>query len=222
VRAWRAAVPGERYNRQISSRLLKQRRSHYRAMKFFLPLLFALGLVAQTTSDAPQYTRDGHLLLPANYREWIYLSSGLGMTYAPAATADHGNPKFENVFVSRTAYNAFLESGHWPDKTILILEIRRAAENGSINTAGHYQTDILAIEAAVKDERRFPQKWAYFSFGQTDKGTMFPANSACNSCHSQKAAVENTFVQFYPTLLVIATHKSTLNVAYSEAAQQHP
>jgi hypothetical protein len=29
-------------------------------------------------------------------------------------------------------------------------------------------------------------------------------------------AVENTFVQFYPTLLDIATHKGTLNHAYSE------
>jgi len=191
-------------------------------MKLLVPVLFALGLAAQTTSDAPQYTPDNHLLLPANYREWIYLSSGLGMTYGPAATADHGNPKFENVFVSRTAYNAFRESGRWPDKTMLILEIRRAAEKGSINTAGHYQTETLAVEAAVKDEHRFPQKWAYFSFGQSDKGTMFPANSACNSCHNQKAAVENTFVQFYPTLLEVATRKGTLNRAYSEAAEQHP
>ena len=191
-------------------------------MKLFLPLLFTVALAAQTTSDVPQYTPDNHLLLPANYREWIYLSSGLGMTYGPAATADHGNPKFENVFVSRTAYSAFRESGRWPDKTMLILEIRRAAEKGSINSAGHYQTETLAVEAAVKDEHRFPQKWAYFSFGQSDKGTMFPANSACNSCHSQKAAVENTFVQFYPTLLEIATRKGTLNRAYSEAAKQHP
>jgi hypothetical protein len=191
-------------------------------MKLLFPLLFALTLLAQAASDAPQYTPDGHLFLPANYREWVYLSTGLGMTYGPAATADHGNPKFENVFVSRTAYDSFLESGHWPDKTMLILEIRRAAEKGSINNAGHYQTEVLAVEAAVKDEHRFPRKWAYFGFGQTEKGTMFPANSACNSCHSQKAAVENTFVQFYPTLLEVATRRGTLNRAYSEAASQHP
>lgn len=191
-------------------------------MRLLLPLLLALAVIAQTTSEAPQYTADGHLLRPANYREWIYLSSGLGMTYGPAATADHGNPKFENVFVSPASWRAFRETGHWPDKTVLILEIRRAAEKGSINNAGRYQSEILSVEAAVKDEHRFPQKWAYFSFGQTDKGTMFPANSACNSCHGQKAAVENTFVQFYPTLLEIATRKGTLNRAYSEAAQQHP
>jgi len=173
-------------------------------------------------AQEPQFTQDNKLVRPADYREWIFLSSGLGMTYGPAATADHGNPKFENVFVSPTAYHAFRETGRWPDKTILILEIRRAAEKGSINNAGRYQSEILSVEAAAKDEHRFPQKWAYFSFGQTDKGTMFPANSACNSCHGQNAAVENTFVQFYPTLLEIAMRKGTLNSAYSEAAQQHP
>jgi hypothetical protein len=211
--------PPQRYNRQINSR--EHREAAHNAMKLLLPLLFTLAVAAQT-SDAPQYTPDGHLLRPANYREWIYLSSGLGMTYGPAATADHGNPKFENVFVSRTAYNSFRETGRWPDNTVLILEIRRAAEKGSINTAGRYQSEIISVEAAVKDEHRFPQKWAYFSFGQADKGTMFPANSACNSCHGQKAAVENTFVQFYPTLLEIATRKGTLNRSYSETATQHP
>ena len=183
--------------------------------KMFVPFVAALVLAGQTTSsDAPQFTPDGQLVLPKGYREWVYLSSGLGMTYGPAAQADQGNPMFDNVFVDRMAYKAFMESGHWPDKTILVLEIRRAAGKGSINNAGHYQTDALRVEAAVKDESRFPQKWAYFGFGQGDKAAPLPATSGCNSCHSQNAAVENTFVQFYPTLLDIATRKGTLNPAY--------
>jgi hypothetical protein len=184
--------------------------------KTFVPLAVALTLVAQmASSDAPRFTQDGQLVLPKDYREWVYLSSGLGMTYGPTAQADQGNRMFDNVFVNRTAYKAFLESGHWPDKTMFILENRRAAGKGSINNGGHYQTDTLAVEAAVKDESRFPQKWAYFGFGQGDKATPLPATSGCNSCHSQNAAVENTFVQFYPTLLEIATRKGTLNSAYA-------
>ena len=80
--------------------------------------------------------------------------------------------------------------------------------------AGVTRAGIVSVEAAVKDERRFPQKWAYFGFGRGDKATAAPATSSCNSCHSQNAAVENTFVQFYPTLLDIATEKKTLNPAY--------
>ena len=32
-------------------------------------------------ADSPQYSRDGRLIRPQNYREWIFRSSGLGMTY---------------------------------------------------------------------------------------------------------------------------------------------
>jgi hypothetical protein len=54
--------------------------------RMIMPFLAALILAGQTTSlDAPQFTSDGQLVLPKDYREWVYLSSGLGMTYGPAA-----------------------------------------------------------------------------------------------------------------------------------------
>ena len=159
--------------------------------KIVLSILAVLAMAAQTSSDAPQFMSDSQLVLPKDYREWVYLSSGLGMNYGPAAQADQGNAMFDNVFVTPRVYKAFLESGRWPDKTIFILEIRRATEKRSINNAGRFQTDLLTIEAAVKDEARFPQKWAYFGFNRSDKAIALPATSGCNSCHSQNAAVEN-------------------------------
>jgi hypothetical protein len=44
----------------------------------------------------------------------------------------------------------------------------------------------------------------------------------CYSCHEQHAAVDTTFVQFYPTLLEIAKKKGTLAPGYlkEEAAAQ--
>jgi len=184
-------------------------------VKRTLLLIFGVMTVAaQSSSDGPQFTAGGELLLPKNYREWVFLSSGLGMTYGPAAQADQGNPKFDNVFVNPSSYRAFMETGRWPDKTMFILEVRRATGKGSINNGGHYQSEVVALEAAVKDEGRFPQKWAYFGFGSAEKATARLATSTCNSCHSQNAAVENTFVQFYPTLLELATDKGTLNAAY--------
>ncbi len=76
------------------------------------------------------------------------------------------------------------------------------------------------MESAVKDEARFPRKWAYFNFGRGDKAAPLGADSNCNSCHSQNAAVENTFVQFYPTLLEVATAKGTLNREYAQKASK--
>jgi len=178
-------------------------------------VLATLTITAQTNGDGPQFNADGQLSLPKNYREWIFLSSGLGMTYGPAASADPAHPMFDNVFVNPSSYRAFIETGHWPDKTMFILEVRSATGQGSINNAGHYQNEIQAIEAEVKDEKLFPQKWAYFGFGGKDTATALPANSSCNSCHGQNAAVENTFVQFYPTLLEIARKKGTLNPTFA-------
>src|SRR5438067_10244922 len=89
------------------------------------------------SDDAPQFTADGQLMRPKNYREWIYLSSGLGMTYGPAAEAARDrNPTFDNVFVNPAAYRSFLGTGKWPDKTIFVLEIRSSESKGSINSGG--------------------------------------------------------------------------------------
>jgi hypothetical protein len=43
---------------------------------------------------------------------------------------------------------------------------------------------------------------------------MIPRTADCYSCHADHAAVDNTFVQFYPTLLPIATAKGTFSAAY--------
>jgi hypothetical protein len=45
---------------------------------------------------------------------------------------------------------------------------------------------------------------------------MVPTTAECYSCHEQHAAVDNTFVQFYPTLLPIAESKGTLSAAYKK------
>ena len=42
--------------------------------------------------------------------------------------------------------------------------------------------------------------------------------ATCYACHSTNGAVENTFVQFYPTLLEVATRKGTLRESYLKSA----
>jgi hypothetical protein len=156
----------------------------------------------------PRYTFDGQVMLPADYREWVFLSSGLGMTYQ--RMAEHGDPAFTNVFVNPAAYRSFLAAGTWPDKTMLLLEIRGSARKGSINQGGSYQSDLMAIEGEVKDTAKFPGNgWAFFAFGKSSTGKMLPRNEDCYSCHREHGAVDNTFVQFYPALLEIAKQKGT-------------
>jgi hypothetical protein len=144
------------------------------------------------------------------------------MSYGPNATQT-GAPPFDNVFVRPESYYEFKKTGKWPDKTVFILEIRSSTQHGSINRSGSFQTDLIVVEAAVKDESRFPEKWGYFGFpgpaghlANTSK--RIPATASCNQCHGKNAAVENTFVQFYPTLLEVAEAKGTLNSYYQRPA----
>jgi len=178
--------------------------------------LAAFNQSATTPATDPQYTTDGKMKLPENYREWVYLSTGFDMSYSPAAKgAGMDHHMFDNVFVNPAAYKSFQETGTWPDKTELVLEVRGAQNKGSINQSGNFQSgDVMAREVHVKDEARFQGKWAFFGFGSSTTGNMIPTSSDCYSCHSQHAAVDTTFVQFYPTLLPIATAKGTLSADY--------
>jgi hypothetical protein len=165
----------------------------------------------------PQYTGN-NLLRPENYREWVYLSSGLGMNYNPTS----GGPElFTNVFVPQWAYRQFLSTGKWPDKTMFALEERAAESKGSINKTGHFQTNLAGLAVEVKDESKFPEKWAYFGFSEDAKTAEAKPKQQCWQCHNDHAAVENTFVQFYPTLKPIAQKFGTYRKEAETVTPQH-
>jgi len=159
----------------------------------------------------PQYTPDGKLVRPSGYRKWVFLSSGYGMSYSESASnSDH--LMFTNVFVPPADYDYFLEHGTWPDKTLFVLEMYGSESKGSINRHGHFQTELMGLDVEVKDAARFPDKWAYFGFdaAQPSSEGLSPGKNDCWKCHDQNAAVEHTFVQFYPALLSVAKSKKTI------------
>src|SRR5579863_3870960 len=180
--------------------------------------------VKAASTTGPAYTRDGEMLPPANYREWIYLTSGIDMSYTPKAMDMGDMSMFDNVFVNPEAYRSFVATGTWPDKTVMILEGREARTKGSINHSGHFQAvGVMDFEVHVKDEARFPGKWAFFAFDAPDKnGKLIPQGAPCYTCHAQHAAVDTTFVQFYPTLLPVARAKGTLSPEYRKESAQEP
>ena len=179
---------------------------------FLLPLSLQQGDGTKRPSAA-EYTSDAQLKYPEHYREWVYLSSGFDMSYTPGAqVADHH--MFDNVFVDPESYAAFVKTGTWPDKTMLVLEVRGAEGKGSINQKGNFQGGVMGVEVHVKDAARFPGKWAFFSFDDGKTAKAIPTSESCYSCHAAHAAVDTTFVQFYPTLLPIAQSKGTLAPAY--------
>lgn len=165
--------------------------------------------LAAETVGAPQFSADGKLVRPEGYRKWAYLSSGYGMSYSQTPS-DH--LMFTNVFVTPSSYDYYLEHGTWPDKTMFVLEIYGSASKGSINVHGNYQSEFMGLDVEVKDEKRFADKWAYFGFNATESSAAAttPSKNDCWNCHDKNAAVEHSFVQFYPDLLKIAKDKGTI------------
>lgn len=179
-----------------------------------LALVLLCGAGEAPDSGTPQYDADGHLILPADYRDWVFLSSGLDMSYS-ALPSMMGGHMFNNVFVPRAAYLEFKKTGIWPDKTVLMLENRGGASDVSINKRGVVQThEIMGMEAHVKDSARFKGGWAFFGFDGGKPAQEIDHTASCYSCHQSHAAADTTFMQFYPTLLPIATKLGTLNPAY--------
>jgi hypothetical protein len=188
-------------------------------------LLAACGLVlvgvavaaewTTATDGSAAFTADGKLEFPENYREWVFLSSGIDMSYRDRGADSMGHSMFDNVFAEPSAYREFMRTGTWPDGTQLVLEVRGATAKGSINQQGKFQTDeIMGMEIHVKDVKRFQGGWAFFNFRDAAPAKMIPTTEDCYACHQQHAAVDTTFVQFYPTLLKIATLKGTLSPGY--------
>jgi Cytochrome P460 len=168
---------------------------------------------AQSTSDssAAAFLPDGRLVYPAQYRDWIFLTSGLNMSYSAAMV---GHSMFDNVFVNPEAYREFLRTGTWPEHTLLVKETRTAAEKGSINKHGKFQTgEVMGVEVHVKDAH-LSGGWGFFEFNGKEAAPQIPLAASCYVCHGQHAAVDTTFVQFYPTLLPVATLKGTLAAGY--------
>jgi hypothetical protein len=47
---------------------------------------------------------------------------------------------------------------------MFVLEIYGSSSTGSINQHGSFQKSFQGLNVEVKDEARFPDKWAYFGF----------------------------------------------------------
>jgi hypothetical protein len=165
-----------------------------------------LGLVFASASFAQKYTAQGELISPPDYREWVYLSTGIGMDYSKEPSA---HPVFDNVFVNPQAYKAFMKTGSWPDKTMLVKE-NRASDADPLSNGGKVQTKVVSHEIHVKDASH--GGWVFYVFRPgVENAKPFEKQQICTDCHGKNGAVETTFVQYYPTLIETAKQHGTFH-----------
>jgi hypothetical protein len=158
---------------------------------------------------------------PRDVRELVFLSSGYGMAYGPAAKAarEAGGPApFTNVFVTPGAYRSFMQSGKWPEGTTFFLELRQGLGHAQADIKGLSQGPLLGLAAEQKDSARYPDGgFAYFDFGPggtKERAGPLPRTAACYACHRQHGAVEWTFTQFYPEQFAVAQRLGTVRKDY--------
>ena len=169
-------------------------------------LLLLVTLLAGAEMSLPRYTPDGQLVRPEGYRHWMFVGANYGMGYTEGdANAAQRPTTFHNIYIQPEAYQHYVRTGTFPDRTMLVMEVVRPGTNASINKRGMFQDIFVGIEVALKDETRFPQdKWAYFNFigpeGKPLAQSKPFGRQACWSCHNEHGAVDNVFVQFYRVL----------------------
>jgi hypothetical protein len=128
-------------------------------------------------TPASRFTADNKLQFPSELPRVDLPLRRRGMNYGRSASPN-GPPVFDNVFVSPSAYQEFVETGCWPDQAVFVLEIRTAVSQGSITKRGQYQSDIVGLEVEVKDTKRLGEiQTAFCAYHQFDI-----RNTTCEYC----------------------------------------
>jgi hypothetical protein len=168
-------------------------------------------------TKAPEYDDEGNLKQPTDYRRWVFVGSNIGLQYKKDLGEMTRREKdrqrgtkpgdFHNVYINPEAYEAFIETGKFPEKTVLVMDVYEANEKDSKNivSGGFFPGKQLAVEVAVKNSSRpdgQKSDWAYYAFPDPSKPSAQGAfkDADCYQCHRQHAGTDNVWVQFYPLL----------------------
>lgn len=180
--------------------------------------LVALGCAAtepfaQDQSVGPQFTADGQLIRPDNWREWVYVGTPLTPNALNGGEAPF--PEFHSVYIDPASWDHWRETGEFRDGTMLAKELALVLSDGAhadgstdqVSGRGYFMSEFSGFEIALKSKTHYPDapgNWAYFSFGHhappyAESAPAMP-EEACNACHEASAADDFVFTQFYPVL----------------------
>jgi len=170
----------------------------------------AVTILGAQQASAPVFEGKNTLVRPLNYREWVFVGSSRGLSYAanpPVQSPASGmGEMYHNIYMKPESYREFARTGKFPEGTVLAMEVASADTRREPGLQGSYEKDFVGLEVSVKDSSRFVGGWAYYSFSDgigssyKAKAEPFPASAGCVSCHKQNAATDNVFTQFYPVL----------------------
>jgi hypothetical protein len=152
----------------------------------------------------PQFTEEGELRRPEGWEAWVLAGTSMGLTYAenPREFAPGEAPgSFLQVYIQPWAYEAFMDTGEFPEGTMFILAGSEPVRKADPARGGFYQGDLHLMEVHLKQTGIHTSGWAFFGYGaEAESAARVPGEASCYTCHAENAEHDNVFVQFYPKI----------------------
>ena len=141
----------------------------------------------------PEYTKEGDLILPKNWRSWVYVGSPL--TPDGLNDSKEGFPEYHNVYIEPGSYEIYKKTGEFPDGS-------RSEPSGR----GYFPGEYNGADVTVKDSKRYAPtggSWGYYNFNHHEPKAptaKLRAKTECAFCHQASAKKDEVWTQFYRLL----------------------
>ena len=158
----------------------------------------------------PEYTASGDLILPKNFREWVFVGSPLTPNALNGGKA--GFPEFHNVYIEPGSYEIYKKTNEFPEGTIFFKELQLTlpAQNADGSRTepsgrGYFPGRWNGADVTVKDTERYADTngLGYYNFNHHEPkaptAKVRPLEE-CAFCHIASAKKDDVWTQFYPLL----------------------
>ncbi len=171
---------------------------------------FAFSLTETVQADAHEeyeaaFNKDGELIRPAGWREWVFVGSPLTPNSLNGGVAAF--PEFHSVYIDPKSWDHYKKTGKFREGTMFAKELTLVGDTSATSGIGFFNGKLQGFEIAHKDSKRYSKDsggWAYYTFGHHDEPyddttSAMPA-AACAACHTAAAAEDMVFTQYYSIL----------------------
>jgi hypothetical protein len=176
-------------------------------------LLVSIAGFVSETSNAEAYSEKevavadakGSLQVPGDYRtQYQFLG-----TWSVANDQGPGAKQLHEVYASPGAVEAYRKDGHFPDGSILVKEVYKAATESMTTGTVSHPDKLAGWFVMVKDSKNsYPENklwgdgwgWAWFDADRPQKTTTVDYKNDCISCHIPAKSSDWVYVNGYPSL----------------------
>jgi cytochrome P460 len=167
----------------------------------------------------PEYTPSGELILPKNWREWVFVGTPITPIplnggkacpepFVPGDPTCTGFPEYHNVYIEPGSYEIYKQTKQFPEGTIVFKELQLTLPANNPDGSrtepsgrGFFPAAFNGADVTVKDSKRFAAfggSWGYFNFNHHEpKAPAAKATDCGTACHLSGAKKDEVWTQFY-------------------------